>query len=295
MTTSNGAYVHPIVLWVRLRKGHYVGQSQTRIESSDQSQVKEKVQDLAGKAGDQVQQVADQAQSQVKSQVDQRSTQVGEQIGSTAGDLRSVAEELRNRDKQQPAKLADQAADKADQIADYLKRSDGQTILRDVEDFGRKQPWAVVAGGIALGFLASRFLKSSSSKRYSSGSSDYRGLEYDGPARSSTVATHVPPVDATPSTSGAFTTGGVGSTSSGAFPDAVPGDRSEEGIGAGPGGTRLSAPPRPVEATTPPGGPSGSDATAAAAVTGTKASGSVETASIPSGSEPSGTSGSSDS
>ena len=263
------------------------------MESGDQGQVKEKVQDLAGKAGDQVQQAADQAQNQVKSQVDQRSTQLGEQIESTAGDLRSVAEELRNRDKQQPAKLADQAADKAEEFAGYLKRSDGQTILRDVEDFGRKQPWAVVAGGMALGFLASRFLKSSSSKRYGSGSSDYRGLEYDGPARSSTGATHVPPIDASPSTSGALTTGGMGSSGSAAFDDAVPGDRSEETIGAGPGGTRLSAPPRPVEASTPPGGPSGSDATAAAAVTGTKASGSVETASIPSGSESSGGSGSS--
>ena len=223
-----------------------MGQSQARAENGEQGQVKEKVQDLAAKAGDQAQEAAGQAQNQVKKQLDQRSTQLGEQIGSTAGDLRSVAEELRNRDKQQPAKVADQAADKAEQIADYLKTSDGQTILRDVESFGRKQPWAVVAGGIALGFLASRFLKSSSANRYRSSSSEYRGLEYDGPATTSSVATHVPPVDASPAPASGLTTGGVGAaTGSSGFGDVVPADTgSEEAIGAAPGGARLSAPPR---------------------------------------------------
>jgi hypothetical protein len=33
-------------------------------------------------------------------------------------------------------------------------------------DLARKNPWAVVAGGVALGFAASRILKASSSERY---------------------------------------------------------------------------------------------------------------------------------
>jgi len=35
-----------------------------------------------------------------------------------------------------------------------------------VEDFGRRQPLAVVAIGLVAGFAASRFLKASSSSRY---------------------------------------------------------------------------------------------------------------------------------
>ena len=117
-------------------------------------------------AKDKAQQVKGQAKSRVSEQVDQRSTHAGEQVSSMAHDARSVADELRNRGREQPAKLAEQAAQRAESLGDYLQRSDGDTILRDVEDFGRRQPWALIAGGLALGFAASRFLKASSSRRY---------------------------------------------------------------------------------------------------------------------------------
>jgi ElaB/YqjD/DUF883 family membrane-anchored ribosome-binding protein len=118
------------------------------------------------KAKEQAQQAAGQAKSTMRSQVDQRSTEAGERVGSVASDARSVAQTLREQGKEQPAKLAEQAADRAERLGDYLKSSDADRILRDVEDFGRRQPWAVIAGGVALGLLASRFLKASSSRRY---------------------------------------------------------------------------------------------------------------------------------
>ena len=124
-------------------------------------------------AKEKAQEGAQQARRGVRDQVDQRSTQAGERVGSTAQDIRSVSEELRKQGKDQPAKLAEQAASRAESLGDYLQRSDGDTILRDVEDFGRQRPWAVIAGGLALGFAASRFLKASSSRRYESSSSQY--------------------------------------------------------------------------------------------------------------------------
>lgn len=111
---------------------------------------------------------AQQAKRTVRDQVDERSTQAGERVGTTAQDIRSVSEELRRQGKDQPARLAEQAAERAESLGDYLKRSDGDTILSDVEDFGRQRPWAVIAGGLALGFAASRFLKASSERRASS-------------------------------------------------------------------------------------------------------------------------------
>ena len=77
-----------------------------------------------------------------------------------------MGETLREQGKDQPAKLADQAADRAERLGSYLEESDADRILGDVEDFGRRQPWAVIAGGIAVGLVASRFLKASSSRRY---------------------------------------------------------------------------------------------------------------------------------
>jgi hypothetical protein len=118
------------------------------------------------KAKEQAQQAAGQAKSTLRSQVDQRSTQAGERVGGVASDARSVSETLREQGQEQPAKLAEQAADRAEKLGDYLKNSDADRILQDVEDFGRRQPWAVIAGGFALGLVASRFLKASSTRRY---------------------------------------------------------------------------------------------------------------------------------
>src|SRR3954447_9133437 len=131
-------------------------------DASAASQAKDKVQETA-------QQAAGQARGRVSEQVDQRSTQAGEQVSSTAEDVRTIAQQLREQGKEQPAKLAEQAAQRADQLGDYLKRADGAAILHDIEDFGRRQPWAVMFGGLAAGFLASRFLKASSTRRYESG------------------------------------------------------------------------------------------------------------------------------
>jgi hypothetical protein len=128
-------------------------------EPSTTDQAKEKAQQAAaqakGKAG-----------AQLRSQVDQRSTDAGEKVGGLASDMRSVGEQLRAQGKDQPAKLAEQAADRVERLGSYLEDSDADRILGDIEDFGRRQPWTVIVGGVALGLVASRFLKASSSERY---------------------------------------------------------------------------------------------------------------------------------
>lgn len=145
------------------------------------------------KAREQAQQVKGQARSTLRAQVDQRSTDAGSRVGGLASDTRTISEELRKRGKDQPAKLAEQAAERAERLGDYLKQSDADRILGDVEDFGRRQPWAVIMGGLALGIVASRFLKASSSNRYVQRREEYRRL----PARGS--------YDTLPSTSGIHT------------------------------------------------------------------------------------------
>ena len=83
---------------------------------------------------------------------------------------RSCASRARTRRR----RYAEQAADRAERAGKWLHESDGDRILRDVEDFGRSNPWAVVAGGLALGFAASRLLKASSSERYQSSLGEQR-------------------------------------------------------------------------------------------------------------------------
>jgi len=131
-------------------------------------QVQQQAQQVAQQAKETAQKATGKAQERMRSELDNRTAQAGGQIQSTAEDLRSVGEELRNQGKDMPARLADQAADRVEQVARYLTESDADKMLADLEDFGRRQPWAVIAGGMAVGFLASRFLKASSSRRYNS-------------------------------------------------------------------------------------------------------------------------------
>lgn len=151
---------------------------------STTGQVKEQVREKAQVAQGKAKSAADQARSRLRDQVDQRSTQAGERLSATAGDVRSVAEELRGQGKDAPARLIEQAAGQADRLSDYLKAASGERILRDVEDFARGKPWLVAAGGLALGFAASRFLKASGSRRYQASSADYMvGTGYDRSSR----------------------------------------------------------------------------------------------------------------
>lgn len=136
----------------------------TAQQAKDQAQ--QKAQEVAGQAQEKAQEAAGQAKGRARDEIDRRSTEAGEQVSGTAQDLRSVGDTLREQGKDGPARIADQAADRAERLGGYLKDSDADRILGDVEDFARKQPWAVVAGGLAAGFLAARFMKASSSQRY---------------------------------------------------------------------------------------------------------------------------------
>ena len=114
------------------------------------AQAQDKAHEAAGQAQEKAQQAAGQVKEQARTQVDQRSTQAGEQVSQQAGDIRTVAEKLREEGKDGPAKVAEQAADRIEKVGSYLKQSDADRLLGDVEDFARQRPMAVVA---AWGFV----------------------------------------------------------------------------------------------------------------------------------------------
>jgi ElaB/YqjD/DUF883 family membrane-anchored ribosome-binding protein len=146
------------------------------------AETQEKARAVAGQAQDRAHEAAGQAPGRVSQEVDRRATQAGEQVSSNASDARSVADELRKRGKDAPARYVEQAADRAGRLGGYLQESDGDRILRDVEDFARRKPWAVAAGGLLLGFAASRILKASSGERYRSTRSNGATGVYPGEA-----------------------------------------------------------------------------------------------------------------
>jgi hypothetical protein len=152
----------------RSTRGSTAGAGESTAEQATE-QVRVQVREGARMAQDKANGTIDQARARLREQLSQRSTQAGEQVHATAKDVRGIAEQLRGQGKDWPARLADQLADRVESFGSYLHDADGDRMLRDAERFARRQPWAMVAGGLALGFAASRFLKASSGRRYQAG------------------------------------------------------------------------------------------------------------------------------
>jgi hypothetical protein len=189
------------------------------------AEVADRVQNTARQAGGH-------AQQKLREQLDQRTSQAAARITEQASDMRSVSEALREQGKGGPAKAAERMAGYAERVGDYLRERDSDQLLADAEDFGRRQPWAIATGGLALGFAASRFLKASSSRRYQNRSGGSQPEHLNRPSS---------PSAANGIAAGPLPTPAAGATTSPrpAEPGGVPGERqpaSSTPSGA-PGGT----------------------------------------------------------
>lgn len=131
-------------------------------------------QEAKGKAQEKGQELKGQAGSRVREEVESRSTQAGEGAQSLAQTLRRTGAELRNQGQEGQAAVLDQVAIRAEQTAAYLTQSDPDRILSDAKEYGNRakeygnrargfaqqKPWLVAGGGLALGLLGSRVLRS---------------------------------------------------------------------------------------------------------------------------------------
>ncbi len=107
------------------------------------------------------------ARNYVSSQLDDRSTVLGTRVAQAANDLRAFGDRFRDAPVvSHVAALTDRGAAYVERCGTYLRDGTTQRFLADLEDLTRQRPWAVTGGAVVAGFLASRFLKTSSSARY---------------------------------------------------------------------------------------------------------------------------------
>src|SRR3954452_18695238 len=117
---------------------------------SNETDVRQKVEETASTVADQAQQVANTQQEKV------------------ADTLEGVAQSLRDtgtnmRDQQpQVAMLTDQAATRIDDAASYLRQHTIADLIDQAENIARREPVLFMGAAFALGFIAARFLKASS-------------------------------------------------------------------------------------------------------------------------------------
>jgi len=135
-----------------------------RMQTEQQSGM-EQVKDKVGEAADQAK---GKTREQLRSQIDERSTMAGDQVTSTANALRRASEQLRTEGNERMANVIDAFADRSQRFGGYLTNADGDRMLNDAERYMRKQPWLMAGAGALAGFLASRFVKATSTNRYRS-------------------------------------------------------------------------------------------------------------------------------
>jgi hypothetical protein len=131
-------------------------------------QAKEQAHEVAERAQAAVGDAATKADVKVREQIDQHSTEAGSQLSASADALRSSSDDLRAQGNAFAAQAAERAADQAHRLGAYLEQTDADRLLEDAERLARRNPWAVVVGGVLVGAAASRFLKASSERRYES-------------------------------------------------------------------------------------------------------------------------------
>lgn len=115
-------------------------------------------------------QVLEDSRARARSEVDDRSTWAGERVAAIAGDVRDVAGDLRARGKDQPARIAEDAAARIERFGSYLREADTDRIIADARSLTRRQPALVVAGAAVLGIAAGRFVKASDASHPKGGS-----------------------------------------------------------------------------------------------------------------------------
>ena len=121
-----------------------------------------------------------------------RATEVlDEQKGTVAGGLTTVADSIKqvgenltsaeepNKITETAAKYTNSLAEQIENISGYFERKDVRDMVRDVESFARRYPAYFIGGAVALGFLAARFLKSSSPKNRTGGTGRTFNEGYD--------------------------------------------------------------------------------------------------------------------
>lgn len=130
--------------------------------------VSQTAKNVAAQAKEGAGQIYDTAAEKTKSTIQEQKSNFASSLSSVADSLKKAGEEMRSADDEigitnVTAKYGDTLAQQIEQISRYFETKDLREIARDVESFARRNPGVFIGSAFALGFLAARFLKSSSS------------------------------------------------------------------------------------------------------------------------------------
>jgi hypothetical protein len=116
------------------------------------------------------QQVASAAKDQVNAVYEKKKNVVFDEVGNLASALREAGNKLRSQDDDSiAAKVTDRVAERLETVSTRLGGKNLDSIIRDVENFGRSNAAVFLGTAAALGFFAIRFMKSSAPDQMGAG------------------------------------------------------------------------------------------------------------------------------
>ena len=115
--------------------------------------------DMKGRAREVVNQAKDRAGEKIESRIVDSKTRAAETLSGVASTLLSSSAQLREQNQEGASRAIERAAEGVERFASYLQDTDVDDVVEQVHEFARRQPAAFIGGAFALGFIASRFLK----------------------------------------------------------------------------------------------------------------------------------------
>jgi hypothetical protein len=135
-------------------------------------QAKQQGQQLAQQARQQAGELANRGGEQVKSQLETQKHQVAQRMTPVQMALRETAQQLRKQGQEPVAQYADKASDQVERFSGYLRETEVDEIADEVRGFARSRPALFLGSAALVGFLGTRFLKSSSQGASSAGNGE---------------------------------------------------------------------------------------------------------------------------
>ncbi|HYO30030.1 MAG TPA: hypothetical protein VER37_05555 [Thermomicrobiales bacterium] len=117
--------------------------------------------EAAGQIQEQAGRLVDLARDQVSTRLVAQKDRAAGGADSLALVLQQVAQQFRQQDQGTVAQYVDSAAGQVEQLADTLREQDIDQLVTTVGRYARRQPAPFLAATFALGFLGTRFFKSS--------------------------------------------------------------------------------------------------------------------------------------
>lgn len=145
------------------------------------NELKHEAASIAEEARDQIDQVTQKA----KGMAEEQKQVLVDQLDGVSNSLDKVAGELETKGESS-AQYLRMVADGASKLTSTVRDNNVDDMLAMAEDFGRKQPVAFMGAAALLGFVASRFMVASASRRAEQSDRPYSSAAAPGPSAADT-------------------------------------------------------------------------------------------------------------